>query len=479
MLLKRQDLLLVLRVLTLVLFLLQVSVTKLGGEELQIQPFFSVTGSGRCASHCFYQRVWTQIRSSDPAMVDLSIYSPGRSLEMEKRSKFCRAVARREACPFLQLNEHRLTLEGHWNLRQIPYCLQWDLVKAPHASPSTMTHRQLVSSINALEDSQNIPYTRELIEYVEALELRLAILCGNVWGDDVLDNPRGRVPHEEGYVLNGTADIELHVKVSCLLIWLRTGLSELRREGRCIRNSVVDEERVEKCMMCMIAQSDIISSEDIINEFSSNYASKKVRMSEGLLFRMETGVDDVTYLSIINKYRSKEQCDSISAASKQPLSMVGRYPTLDHAAFVVWFNTVADILFLKYLEQSWAMHSFSSNELLTQTAQLQRMSRASPIFVESHNEARIVYKSKIDIFGNHYKHWIQAFLMWLDLSKSLEIRRFRTNALEDLETSLMNTLVSRQPLLLWLGGNQPNVEPAASILIGSQIGLKKQTIFKK
>ena len=332
----------------------------------------------------------------------------------------------------------------HKRVSMIPYCVKWGLVKTPYASPSTMTHQQLLLCLNALEDSQNMPYSQELVEYIEALELRLAELCSNEWDDTVLDNPRGRVEYDEGYVISDSADIELHTKLTCIMIWLRTGIPEMRRSSHCIKVATIDEEKVRCCMMAMTAQSDIITSEQIINEFSTLYTSKKVRMSEGVLFRTETGVDDVTYLSIIKKYRSKEECDNICASSKTPLSSIGRHPTLDHAAFVAWFNIIVDVLCLKHLEEPWIVHSFSNNELLRQKSDMLRMSRAYPIFVESHNEACIVYKSKLYVFGSHYKEWIQAFLSWIDLSKGVARRRFKIDALEMLEYELMNTLTSSQ-----------------------------------
>lgn len=330
-----------------------------------------------------------------------------------------------------------LFLNQHWPLpnsdtfyckvSKIPYCKQFKLVAVTEeVSPSNMSLDELMLSMQVIEIKQDLIIDTELVDYIDALELRLAEIILGTWAGDVLDVKSIRVPipgKENEYVLSSMGEFNLIVQICSLQKMLQSVLPDLRKT--CEMMSLNPEDRegeliADKIYLAICDSASSVYSDDISVALSEQYLYESTTATEGMLFLKENGLTTrIVPIMVLRQFRSQTQARSLAEKSKRSLLECVLHPEQDFRAFVIAFHLMIKLILKRTTREEWGFYCYRAEYFLNITdseyQQLLKRSENIPLFIESFNEACVLYQKKLYIFGAQPMDYVRALLCWIDI----------------------------------------------------------------
>ncbi len=204
--------------------------------------------------------------------------------------------------------------------------------------------------------------------------------------------------------------------------WLRTsGVSFVDSE---VEFSDEQRDYFEIIRKSLIREYCNMHDETMKNEFSVKYSRACVFRSEKFKYYKEFQLQRrIEYGQIVKKYRNQSEWETITDRSKEELNVHLDNKANDTMAFRISFY-----LMLEHLMRSKCGVPFSDYSILSQNIirfsddafkRVIELSEDVPIYIISLNDACVLWREKLYIFGCESMCYIQAFYHWLVIIQNL------------------------------------------------------------
>lgn len=318
----------------------------------------------------------------------------------------------------------------------IPFCTQHGFEIAKDITINNFNMSELMKSLDIFEHKMhNIGYCRELVLYIEALELRVNdfILFSNTIEYHNVANLRKKHPHEDSYVCTTYGEYMLAIRIIAIKRDLEGSLDHLRDHNDCVRPVFQAElDAVTLIHKNMLYLSQDIHSDIIQDEFTESYEENSIKSSIGYQWLKGNKYSNTPEaLGSITQFEGDAYWKGVCVQSSMDISE--HFFNMDNpTAFWIIFLQLVELLIMSCLENDWNPSSapadtgsyvsdyfITNNTLKIQSPdQLDMLiikSNEVPIFLQCFSDASILFQEKLYVFGHTPVDYLRAFHSWVDI----------------------------------------------------------------
>jgi len=383
-------------------------------------------------------------------------------------------------CIYFSIATCILFLKDYWPLKkkdpfykkqtEISYCVDFNLVVSSVAKVCDFSMEELIISLDQIElRIHELQYCQELVDYIDALEIRICEFLLNLYDDKIHNSKAHRSAVKPGkYGCTTSAEYELVIKLISIRESLASSLISLRTHDASER-SEQDVHLAKKIHATLISICGEIYGDSIPQKFYDKYTEEVVSTSEGYSYYMIHGVHvrlDVP--SIIRQFRDIPQWGAISATANTTLLDFITKPQDNFLAFKILFNLLLELAFSRSLEENWGDYFMKGSNIrrfpknkLDNTLEL---SKKNPIFIESFNEACILTCGEMYVFGKEPEDYFTAFAFWMEIVASKHDYRLKES-------------IIIYPLISLMLGKEPDARKESNEIIGSAISMRLMEVL--
>lgn len=325
--------------------------------------------------------------------------------------------------------------DDYYTLRPaaIPYCVTHGLAAVADAEIRCFTLQQLICALTLLEQSTHtIVYDEALVLYIDALDARVCdfLLCAM---PDVAHNVEsGRVPFDaELYTCSTAMEYQLVVLILAVRQLLESAAPLWR--GETAPHRPEDEVLVASVRAKFIAEIQSVHSDIVEENFYKRYTQDSIANSEGYLFlKSNPSTTRIEPGSIIRQFRNVPQWRRITETAARPVADFLFDPETDFLGFKIAFSLAADLIFNQTLRCSWFEFATDGDRVRGMGASdyqifVEETYRA-PVFVVVLNDACVVFRGRLTVFGRQHTDYYRALVHWLAIVQqdlNGQYRRYR------------------------------------------------------
>lgn len=318
---------------------------------------------------------------------------------------------------------------------EISYCIENTLCVS-NTPIKDFNVEELIQSISQLELRWNyLNYSEDLIQYISALETRASHLICRSYDDTIHNIKDKRVKLDDfendknicnEYALTSGAEFDFAVKFVSFHEGLTVTLSEKRLPYKRLEKkfsiaSKNKEDFVIKVLLNSLSrESQKIHSDEIQDQFRNIYRQRSISPSEPYrFFKNNPTHEEVSPYNIVSEFRETEQWNIICNKSSLPIEQVFHYRR-DILGFRIVLHLVMDLLFKQCMRIQWKEFYYPSFELISISENTIKKiwtpkSYATPLFVESLNDACLFWRGKLYVFGNGVDDYLKAIFVWMKI----------------------------------------------------------------
>lgn len=383
-------------------------------------------------------------------------------------------------CIYFSIATCILFLKDYWPLKKkdpfykkqtdIAYCVDFNLVVSSVAKICDFSMEELITSLDQIElRIHELQYCQELVDYIDALEIRVCEFLLNLYDDKIHNSKAHRCIVKPGrYGCSTSAEYELVIKLISIRELLASSLISLRTHDASER-SEQDTHLAKKIHATLISICSEIYGDSIPQKFYDKYTEEVVSTSEGYSYYMIHGVHvRLDMPSIIRQFRDIPQWGAISATANTNLLDFIIKPQDNFLAFKILFNLLLELVFSRSLEENWGEYFMKGSDIrrfpknkLDSTLML---SKKNPIFIESFNEACILTDGEMYVFGKEPEDYFTAFAFWMEIVASKHGYRLKES-------------IIIYPLISLMLGKEPDVRKESNEIIGSSISMRLMEVL--
>lgn len=352
----------------------------------------------------------------------------------------------------------------------ISYCVDFNLVVSPIARVCDFSIEELITSLDQVElRIHNLQYHQDLVNYIDALEIRVCEFLLFLYDDKVHNSKAHRIELEPGkFTCTTSAEYEIVIKLMSIRDALVSSLESLRTHDAS-EHTTQDTHLAKKIHSSLMSVCGDIYGDTIPQKFYDQFTEGSVTISEGYSYYMIHGVNvRLDMPSIIRQFRNVQQWAAISATANIRLMDFIAEPQQNFLAFKIMFNLLLDLAFAQTLEESWYDYFVRGSEIRryprNKLNAMIESSKKTPIFIESFNDACVMTGGHVYVFGNTPEDYFVAFSFWMEIVASKHAYRLK-------ESILIYPLIS---LIL---GKEPDVRKQSNEIIGSTISMRLMEVL--
>lgn len=373
-----------------------------------------------------------------------------------------------------------LFLKDYWPLHkdepyykkqtEITYCVDFNLVVSSVAKICDFSMEELITSLDQIElRIHELQYCQELVDYVDALEIRVCEFLLNLYDNKIHNSKAHRCVVKPGkYGCSTSAEYELIIKLISIRESLASSLISLRTHDASERTEQ-DIHLAGKIHGTLISICGDIYGDTIPQKFYDKYTEEAVTTSEGYSYYMIHGVHvRLDMPSIIRQFRDIPQWGAISETANTPLLDFITKPQDNFLAFKILFNLLLELAFSRALEENWGDYFMKGSDVrrypknkLDATLE---MSKKTPIFIESFNDACVLTGGELYVFGKEPEDYFSAFAFWMEVVASKHSYRLKES-------------INIYPLISLMLGKEPDTRKVSNEIIGSSISMRLMEVL--
>jgi hypothetical protein len=385
-----------------------------------------------------------------------------------------------------------LFLKDYWGLSpesmyyrtppEIPYVCDFKLGVSQTTRICDFSMQELITSMNQIElRLHNLQYHRDLVEYVDALEIRVYeffLILYDKYIHDVKSHcvkVEAAVRDRAGnkivpgkYGCTSSAEFELINKLFSIREALTAGLECLRTHDQ-TNHSVQDIHLSHKVHNVLMSVCGEIYSDSIPEKFYLQYTEMMVSLSEGYGYFFLNGPNvRLDAPGVIRQFRRVQQWNLISGTANRPLVEFIQNPQNNALAFKIIFKLLLELVFRQTLEEEFDEYYLSGSVIhrypQTRIDALKETSKKKPMFIESFNDACVMTDGEMHVFGKEPEDFFAAFVFWMEIVACKHRYKLK-------ESILIYPLVS---LML---GKEPDIRRQTTEILGSSISMKLMEVL--
>jgi hypothetical protein len=324
----------------------------------------------------------------------------------------------------------------------IPFCVNHNLLSSSIVPINMFNFTELLSALDNLELSlSKVSYSTDLLLYLEALEFRIAdFLLYTQTGEELcIAECRQPFPtpadqkHDPWYVLTGSAEYMLIVRIISIRHDMLGALPSFRNHSECIREPFNEELAAMPIMFnALMEQIQRIHSDNTQNKFTDSYRRNSLITSVGY-FWLKDAIGDFKEPDVASAYSRFLGLAAWNNVCERASYDLGEhfYKMNDPLGFWIAFYLVMDIILRMTLRMPWANKDEEADDTkvrlydyIVPDVMLREMnddelnnmlmrSNNAPIIVQSFNDAGLIFKEKLYIFGNKPVDFLRALYNWI------------------------------------------------------------------
>lgn len=304
----------------------------------------------------------------------------------------------------------------------VPYCVRHGLVADGDTPIRHFSLQQLMCALQHIECSaHSLAFEPDLVAYIDALDVRVCDFLVRAMDATAHNVESYRVEYDRDlYTCNTATEYHLVVLMLGVRQLIETAVPLWRDEERMPPMSEDEETLVMAVRAKFIHEIQSVHSDIIEDSFYKMYTYQSITNSEGYLFlkanplasRIEAG-------AIIRQFRNVPQWRRITETAARSVADFLFEPETDALGFKIAFALAADLIFSQTLRTTWFRHSADGHRLrLMDSGEFQVMIEDSynvPIVLVLLNDACVLFKGRVTVFGQRDLDYYRALVHWLTI----------------------------------------------------------------
>jgi hypothetical protein len=286
---------------------------------------------------------------------------------------------------------------------------------------------ELIGHLKVLETQFSVlSFCEELIDYVAALEFRVCEFLVTVGTKETHCVPASRVMiNESKAVLTKKMQTELIFFIVSIRKHFTCTIQAFASYAKMFHHLEDDELNEDEhnsliaIVYALIDAYRVIHDEQLQATFYTTFIKKCVYIRERFMFYNEFQVNaEINYTNAIKKYRSEEVWRQISSSSRRGLDYYLKNDEESNLAFRISFILmIKHVLMVKCGGMNFDDYFIDHGQIKTLTdesiADVMMLAEKIPIYIISLNEACVLWKNEVYIFGSKNYDYVRAIFFWI------------------------------------------------------------------
>lgn len=318
--------------------------------------------------------------------------------------------------------------------QDIPYCVANGLNIVPDIPIRNFSLQELTCSLMNIEQNvHNLTYDEALVDYVDALDVRVCDFLVHAMNDVAhnIESCRVRYRSTDLYTCSTSTEYQLVILIMSLRQIIETAVPIWRIEHcRSKERDADDDTLVHAVRNKFIVEIQSVHSDTVEDTFYKEYTHQSIVNSEGYLFLKANAISTrIEPGAIIRQFRTVPQWRRIADMAARPVVDFLLTPDADFLGFKIAFNLAADLIFSQTVKAAWAEFSTDGDAIRTmddiQFATFIEESYRCPTVLFLLNDACIFYKGQLKVFGRQPADYYHALIQWVTIVRQQMNSEFR------------------------------------------------------
>lgn len=318
--------------------------------------------------------------------------------------------------------------------QDIHYCVSNGLNIVADIPIRNFSLQELTCSLMCVEQNvHSLTYDEALVEYVDALDVRVCDFLVNAMNDVAhnIESCRVRYRSTDLYTCSTSTEYQLVVLIMSLRQLIETA-APLWRTELCVDSERDNDDNtlVEAVRNKFIVEIQSVHSDTVEDKFYKEYTHQSIANSEGYLFLKANAISSrIEPGAIIRQFRTVPQWRRIADMAARPVVDFLLTPDADFLGFKIAFNLAAELIFSQTVKVAWSEFSADGDAIRamdsTQFDTFVEESYRCPTVLFLLNDACIFYKGQLTVFGRRHTDYYHALIQWVTIVRRQMNSEFR------------------------------------------------------